>query len=105
MIRILKTDSIKEIASKIFYGFEMHQSCSVDGCTDIEGTLFTNGELVLEELRKLDIAENTEMGGKKIRRKRVILPKSVGGFVAQKIFRFDERDYMGTIRVTIWRIQ
>ena len=105
MVRILATDTIKEIASKIYYGFELHQSCGIDGFEMADGDLVTKGSLVVRELTLLDLADNTEATGKKIRRKRVMMPNSIGGFVAQKIFRYEEREHLGTIRVTIWRIQ
>ncbi|TXI13258.1 MAG: hypothetical protein E6Q68_01725 [Polynucleobacter sp.] len=105
MVRILATDTIKEIASKIYYGFELHQSCGIDGLELVDGNMVTKGSLVIRELTLLDLADNTEATGKKIRRKRVTLPNSVGGFIAQKIFRYEEREHLGTIRTTIWRIQ
>lgn len=112
MIQIYDTDTWKETADKIWSdSFEVNMSCSIYGIEIIDGKAIAKGELVVNELRRLDAKENISVGvsGKKSR-KRKILPDSIGGYVAHKIFRFKHVTITddvkgGTIKYNIWRTQ
>lgn len=109
MIQIYDTDTVKECADKIFNHFEVGQSCSIYGVEVIETPdrwkPFAKGELVWKELEVLDFAENTvRRKGKKNARKRKLLPNSIGGYVAHKIFQ--HKHYGGdNPKYVIWRVQ
>ncbi len=103
--RIYETDSYIEIAEKIFNNFEIGTSCCVRGTLVNGEEVVSKGEYVLLHLRHLDSTQNisTPRGDKRPRRKRVMLPDSIGGYVAQKIFKFKIDD--NGLKVTVWRIQ
>lgn len=104
MATILQSDTVTDTASKIYNEFEINQSCKIVGFVkDGKGELRTRGEMVLEELERLDMEENTyKSDGKPIRRKRVKPDNSIGDFVAQKMFIWKAVD---THKFTIWRRQ
>ena len=111
MIQIYDTDTWKECADKIWSdSFEVNNSCSIYGIILLKGEPFAKGELVVNELRRLDKEENVMVGasGKNSRRRKV-LPDSIGGYVAHKIFRFKElhteRNGVKTRKYNIWRVQ
>jgi len=111
-IEIYDTDTWKQVADKIWSdGFQTNQSCSIYGIELINGKAVAKGELVVEELRRLDKEENVMVGqsGKKSRRRK-ILPDSIGGYVAHKIFRFKYNIIIdevkgNTVKYNIWRVQ
>lgn len=109
MVQVLHDDSPYETARKIFEEFELHQSCTITGTLidEEKRTAFFKGELVLKELKIMDECQNTNRpaGDKRLRRKRVILEDSIGGYVAQKIFRFKKTVLDGETRWSIWRFQ
>lgn len=107
MTVILHDDNPVQIALKIFEDFELNQSCTITGhiVYEEERRVAFKGEVVLDELRKLDVYHNTDEGGKKPRRKRVVLPDTIGGWVAQKIFKYKKVVLDGETRISIWRIQ
>lgn len=107
MTRIFDTDDYAETARKIFYKFELNQSCTILGWVDDE--VQPKGELVLDEIKRLDKAENfvgRASGGKMIR-KRKIEPDSIGDYVAGKIFKWKKVVITDTseLKYTIWRKQ
>lgn len=107
-IRILPDDSVQEIARKIFYGFELNQSCIVRGYVEDSKTeeVFSKGELVLKELERMDMLDNTYIASdKRPRRKRVKPPNTIGGFVAQKIFTYKQETRNSNVCISIWRTQ
>lgn len=98
-----------EIANEIFHHFELNQSCTIRGFAllkEKEGVI-PKGEMVCRFLEELDVAHNfTRVSGRvKPRRKRVKLDDTIGGFVAQKIFRFKKEQRGDEIIYKIWRIQ
>ncbi len=109
MVVILHEDTVHQIAYKIFEGFELHQSCTITGyLLDEERKLVLyKGEEVLRVLRKMDEDVNTNRpsGDKRIRRRRIVLPDSIGGYVAQKIFRYKKTVLDDEHRWSIWRVQ
>lgn len=111
MFRIYDSDSWKETAKKIYNDMPVGVSCSVQGMIEEvsdEGKLLSvksKAELVIAELRRLDRLENLRSMGKKMTRKRVVLPDSIGGYVAHKIFRFSHKIVDSDVRYTIWRVQ
>jgi len=104
-VRVYAEDTSKEMAEKIFQHFILNQSCSVTGFEIVDDEPVHKGELVLNHLRAMDEAENTRTYGKKLKRNRRILENSIGGPVAQKIFRYETRTVNKTTKTTIWRIQ
>ena len=96
-----------EIAKEIFYTFEVNQSVTISGFIEDEHdmTVITKGEQVLKCLKDLDTAENYGYEGRKMRRKRVMLENTIGGFVAQKIFKYKNEKRGNNIAYIIWRLQ
>lgn len=107
MARVYDTDDYLDVAKKIFNEFEVGQSCTVKGVVIDEDNkeIFTKGEMVLKELRRLDSLVNVSITeGGRLRRKRKILPNSIGGYVAHKIFKWAILE--GSLEYyNIWRIQ
>lgn len=95
------------IAEHIYKKFEIGNSCTIKGFIIQGEDVISKGDLVLEELTLMDKLDNTNtpIGDKRPRRKRVQVPDSIGGYVAQKIFKFEKRIIDNTPRVTIWRMQ
>lgn len=101
--QIYDTDDAILTAQKIYFKMGVLESVAITGFHYEGIRLEPKGDKVLEELRKLDIRDNVnpEAIGRTPRRKRKILPNSIGGYVAQKIFRFKiDQD-----KTTIWRVQ
>ena len=104
--RVFAEDSVEDTARKIFYYFELNQSCSVVGWVYSAGRTHKKGDLVLENIKRLDEIENCTGDGKgNSRRKRVIPPNTIGGFVAHKIFRYSRVMVDNEPKINIWRIQ
>lgn len=101
-VRIFETDTYGEMSNKIFYQFEVGQNCTIKGFVYDGEMAFPKGELVIKCLEELDLHENVGTGN---RRKRVKPPQSIGGFVAQKIFRWDKTTRDGKPIYSIWRMQ
>lgn len=103
VIRIYDSDTIEEIVFKIYYDFDVMASCKISGFVMHEGLkkLIPKGELVIEELRKLDLQENISEGKRKYKYKK----DSVGGPIAHKIFVWEKRVVDQEVRYTIWRYQ
>lgn len=100
---LTKEHSVKESAGIIFEHFIIGQSCTITGYIEREDGFWSKGELVIEELKRLDLLNNCNQDTKgKFRRKRKILPDTIGGYVAQKIFKFKITELT---KYTIWRIQ
>lgn len=106
---VLATDNAHQMAHKIFYNFKLNQSCTISGWIqfiDIQDVM-PKGDYVIKLLEKLDTMVNCNKSRSdgRMRRSRVKLPNTVGGFVAQKIFKWDVRIMDQIPRYTIWRIQ
>lgn len=98
--RIYDTDSIEEIASKIYNQFEVGQSCAIKGTIIRGDDILTKGELVLNHMQKLYSEEFMKPDGKT--RKMKLMEHSIGGFLAHKIWKWTKKDLH---KYTIWRIQ
>jgi hypothetical protein len=101
----LETDSYETMAWKIFNYFQVHQSCTIIGVHAGGGILDARGAMVWKEIQKLDEKENTERNRSGFRRKRKLIPDSIGGYVAQKIFCRSMKVQDGVLRYVIWRYQ
>ena len=104
--RVYADDSVQDTAEKIYRQFEVLQSVSIVGWIYSGGRTYKKGELVIQEIERLDSMENCVSDGKgKWRRKRVIPPNTIGGYVAHKMFRFQKVMIDNEPKITIWRIQ
>ena len=105
-VRIFEEDTWKEMANKIYDDFEVFQNCSVNGFLyDAGGRPHIKGELVCNELRRMDSLDNVREHGKRSIRKSKRLPNSIGGFVAHKMFRYEKVEDDNQIKYRIWRVQ
>lgn len=108
MVKILDTDTANEIAKKIYEKFEVLESCTVTGwfVEPGEQLVLGKGEMVLNELRRLDSEEHIDSlkSGKNSRRNS-LKPNSIGGPIAHKIFTWERRIVNNEPRYTIWRWQ
>lgn len=102
---IYDTDSIKEIARKIYYKFAINQSCTIFGIEIFEDVAVPRGELVLKDILALYELEYMRWQGIKYIRKREFPKNSIGGELAHPIFRWEKRIIDNNVRYTIWRIQ
>lgn len=107
MANINELDSPYLIADALFNDFELLQSCTITGFQkDKDGRLERRGEVILKILDNLDKSSNMQTGGdKRPRRKRVKPPNTIGGYVAQKIWKYKHEIIDSEPRTTIWRIQ
>lgn len=111
MVKIYEHESPEEIAKKIYDNFEVFASCSILGYWDIGNTkMHPKGDLVCDELKRLDRVDNTKPvrgKGDKLVRTRRKPSNSIGGYLAQKIFRYEKTEMAENpyIKYTIWRIQ
>lgn len=96
-----------DYAREIFYDFKVGQSTTIKGFERVgeEQELVPIGKLVVDELERLDLLENTRDEGGRIRRKRYKPPNTVGGYVAQKIFRYKQETRNSKMIYQIWRLQ
>lgn len=100
-VRIYDTDTLDDIASKIFNDFDVMAFCTIFGFLTVGEKLVPKGEIVLRKIKEMDIAKNVP-GGK---RKNVYKKDSIGGCIAQKIFTWEKRIVDKDVRYTIWRYQ
>ncbi len=115
MEQILPTDSVILMATKMFFDYQVGQSATVSGFIEMpDDSTVAKGELVLEEIRRLDLVENFTDGfrgkgsrGKNIqRRKRKRMPENtIGDYLCQKTFKWKKNIINNQVRYTIWRIQ
>lgn len=105
MVKIYDVDTPQEIAKKIYEQFDVMASCSVYGFVVTEEKIIPKGELVLQEIKRLDELENISYFGKKKVRKYKYRKDSIGGTLAQKIFTWEKRIVDSEPRYTIWRFQ
>ena len=108
--RVYETDNYIDTANKIFNHFEINQSCNVIGWTYITvlDEYKAKGELVLKELEDMDRKQNFDKSrsDRRVRRRRVKLPNSIGDYVAQKIFRWKiDKSSINKPKYAIWRVQ
>lgn len=104
-IKIYDIDSINEIARKIYYHFEINQSCTIWGIEAYQDAAVPKGQLIVDEIRRIYAEENMRRQGTKIIRVRKYVENSVGGELAHKIFKWQMNKIDNDVRYTIWRIQ
>lgn len=92
-----------DIAKIIFDDFNVSQSVTIKGFLVYGEDVVPKGEQVLNNLREMD--KFTNLDKKTGRRKRVILPNTIGGWVAQKCFKWKQEIRNKQIVIMIWRIQ
>lgn len=102
MVRIYNTDTVAEIAFKIYYDFDVLTSCTIFGFVIGENDVFEKGRLVLDEIEKLYKGECLDDRGN---RKYKMKKDSIGGPLAHKIFTWERRIVDKEPRYTIWRYQ
>lgn len=104
--RVLESDNYMIMAEKIYTVFEVLQSCTISGWVVGEEDLWEKGQMVCDELRKLDMRDNvkTPKEGRPSRRRKII-PDSIGGYLAHKIFKYKRVVVDNKPKWTIWRIQ
>lgn len=106
MVKINELENNYQIALAIFDDFELNQSCTIKGFEKgPNGRLEIRGENIIKLLEDMDARSNMCKNGNRIRRKRVKPPNTVGGYVAQKIFKYHHDIIDSEPRTTIWRIQ
>jgi hypothetical protein len=105
-IVVYEDDDVQTMANKIFNYFEVNQSCKVTGFIMNEQwrRLEPKGELVCDEIERLDKLENCIVG-EVIRRKNKKFPNSIGGYKSQKAFCWKKVIVDDEIKYTIWRVQ
>ncbi len=104
-IKIYDTERPDEIAKKIYYQFEVHQSCTIFGFYKGEDDLVPKGEVVMDYIKTYYEIEFCYSRGESITRKFKFKPNSIGGPIAHKIFTWDKKIINNEIRYTIWRVQ
>ena len=116
VVTIDKNDDVKMIAMKIFEQFKVLQSVTIEGFEfvptmgwiepgKVYNRPFIKGELVWDEIMRLDDLANFYDGNGRRRRKRIKLTDTNGAPVAQKIFRKKKTVLNEMPRITIWRVQ
>lgn len=92
-----------EMAYVIFYNMDLLVSCKIEGVENFNGKWKPKGEIVCDLLweydRKFNVREKSEH---RIRRKP---PQSIGGYLADKIFRWKYEIIDNDVKYSIWRIQ
>jgi hypothetical protein len=96
----------EEMAYTIFYSMKVMQSCKITGIELDKGRWKPKGEIVCDLLWQYDRTLNTKSRGAtegpRIKRKP---PNSIGGYLADKIFRWKIDILENDVKYTIWRIQ
>lgn len=108
MVYILVTDTPEEMAIKIYKHFLLDQSCVIEGLTREENNLVPIGFIVMKKIKEFDEIDNfTVDASGRMRRRRRVQANSIGGHIANKVFRYNEEvDYVNrNIRWTFWRVQ
>ncbi len=105
-VKIEKKDTPLKIATIIYNHFEIFQSCTIIGYIMWKDEPALKGDIVLEFLKEIDAKQRlNNAGGLTLRRKRTVLPNTIGGYVAYRLFKFKHEEIEGKPAVTIWRIQ
>lgn len=94
--------TLEEIAETIFRRFEVGESATIKGYELVNRVALERGAIVVDHLRNLDLAENTELG----RRIERVPKNSIGGPLRNKVFRWRRRMTEDNFPAyAIWRIQ
>jgi len=106
MVRIYDTDTLHEMASKIYDKFEVMQSFSISGFVNTGEKLEPKGKIVLDYIDRLYKTDNVMITSDGKEKKKYKFEKdSVGGPIAHKIFKWNVRVVDKEPRYTIWRLQ
>ena len=107
MAQVTADMEAKEIADIIFFQFDLHQSCKIEGWEYIGKRIHPKGELVCDEIWNLDRKHNCYVkdGSKTALRIRKRPANSIGGYAAHKIFKWERFILDNYVKYTIWRIQ
>ena len=107
MNKITQDMTSGDIAEIIFNKFTVMQSCKITGFEmDERSRVKAKGELVCDKLWALDQFHNVKVqGAKKENRIKRRPPNSIGGYLADKIFRWKIQMLKDDVKYTIWRIQ
>lgn len=108
IIRVYESDSYDIIANKLYFKFELGQSCSICGFMMEEGDEpVPKGEVVIRELERMDKFYNMQSKARdgKWRRRRVKPVDTIGDYNAQKQWRFKKTITDNKIKYDIWRTQ
>lgn len=105
VVKIYDTDTLREVAQKIYNDFDVSASCSVFGFVERDRLLVPKGQIVLEYLALFDEIDHITYKKTKKERKYKYRPDSIGGPIANKIFTWEKRIVDGEPRYTIWRFQ
>lgn len=93
----------EEMAHVIFYNMDMLVSCKIEGVENYNGKWKPKGEIVCDLLWEYDRKHNVRTkSDTRIKRKP---PQSIGGYLADKIFRWKYEVTETDIKYSIWRIQ
>lgn len=108
-VRINVSDSVEEMAKKIFKHFEVGQSTTIEGflrSKDPDAPMIPKGQIVLKKIEELDQFCNMQLAkDNRWRRRRVKPANTIGDYLAHKIFTWEKRMDESSIKYTIWRIQ
>ena len=112
MCRIYDTDTPAEMAYKIYEEFIVLQSCKISGWMEGEPkngcrTVYPKADFVIDEIMRRDFEDNCHRSKTdgRARRKQRMMPNQIGGYLAQKAFRWQKVMNDGLPVYTIWRIQ
>lgn len=94
----------EEMAFVIFYHMEIMSSCKIMGIEQHNGKWKPKGEIVCDLLWSYDRLHNVKTNSKDSRIKRKP-SNSIGGYLADKIFRWKIDVLEDDVKYTIWRIQ
>lgn len=106
-ITILDTDDFRVIAKKVWDRLAVGSSLDIHGwaMNEISQQLSPLGLLVVEQMKYLDEVDNIKYRGERRVRQYKFMEDSVGGPLAQKIFRWQKVVLNNNPRIRIWRIQ
>lgn len=107
MVKIYDSETVIEIARKIYNDFDVMSSCRVSGFVLDEALsrLIPKGEIIMAQIKKMYEDEYVDINKGKIYRKYKYKDNSVGGPIAHKIFTWELRIVDDEPRYTIWRYQ
>lgn len=107
MCKIYDTDTVYDIARKIFNEFDIGAMCRVSGffMDEKANILRPKGEIVIEQLKDMDLGVNCKKYTNGIQRKYVYKKNSIGGPISHKIFTWEKHVVDNEVRITIWRFQ
>lgn len=107
-IKIYDTDTVFDIARKVYEDFDVMASCTIYGFVlhEEKKQLIPKGELVVDCLKRMDADEHLKKNAiGSMMRQYKYKKDAVGGPIAHKIFVWEKRIIDSEPRYTIWRFQ